>query len=142
MNRRTSLYLLGAVAALGLTSCQSWGPTWSEVSGARYNLTVMNRYPTGINAIDSQNPGPVISGGYYRYYKLTPGDHAVEIQALNPTPGWVQGINLQSPTINFEPCKRYYVNAQFENQLQTDWKPVIDYVEPIAGCTVVTASAK
>ena len=34
-----------------------------------------------------------------------------------------------------KPCKRYYINAQFDGPLSpSDWKPVIDHVEPIAGC--------
>ena len=35
------------------------------------------------------------------------------------------------------PCKRYYINAQFANNVQPEWTPVIDYVDDIAGCTIV-----
>ena len=42
--------------------------------------------------------------------------------------------------LDLEPCKRYYLNAQFDNPVERTWKPVVDYVEPIAGCrTNVTA---
>ena len=36
--------------------------------------------------------------------------------------------------IDVQPCKRYYVNAQYESPASPDWKPVIDYVWDIAGC--------
>ena len=35
-----------------------------------------------------------------------------------------------------QPCKRYYINAQFENNVTQNWVPVVDYVEVIAGCAV------
>ncbi len=38
--------------------------------------------------------------------------------------------------LDVEPCKRYYINAQFENNVSIDWTPVIDYVDTIAGCKV------
>ena len=38
--------------------------------------------------------------------------------------------------LDVEPCKRYYINAQFENPITPTWTPVIDYVESIAGCQV------
>ncbi len=132
---RSSLALAGAVLLpLALSSCQTWAPTWSEVAGQQYNRAILNRFPTAIDNVDGGNPGPAYGGAYYRYYKVTPGTHRVELSALNPTPNWVPGINLQTTTIEFEPCRRYYVNAQFDNRLLTDWQPVIDYVEPIAGC--------
>ena len=36
--------------------------------------------------------------------------------------------------LNVEPCKRYYINAQFKNTIATEWTPVIDYVETISLC--------
>jgi hypothetical protein len=141
--------VLAALAAVGLTACQTggpgvWGPTWSEISGARYNVTDPNRFATGIQLVDSRNPGPRLGYGYgrssYSYYKVDPGQHTIELAAINTTPNWVSGINLQNTTMQIEPCKRYYINAQFENRLLADWKPVVDYVEPIAGCGSGTGS--
>ena len=40
----------------------------------------------------------------------------------------------QTLALTLEPCKRYYLNSQFENPVQPRWTPVIDYVETIAGC--------
>jgi hypothetical protein len=138
MNRRSMLLCTMALLASALTSCQSWGPTWSEVTGVRYTL-VMNRTPTSINLIDGSSPGPspTIDAPYY---KLTPGNHIVEIQALNPTPGWVSDMSLRRVELNFEPCKRYYLNAQFANPLASQWTAVVDYVETIAGCRLPTAT--
>ncbi|MDQ2916649.1 MAG: hypothetical protein M3R40_05740, partial [Pseudomonadota bacterium] len=39
-------------------------------------------------------------------------------------------------TLKIEPCKRYYINAQFDNPVTPAWEPVTDYVETIAGCRV------
>jgi hypothetical protein len=43
---------------------------------------------------------------------------------------------LRTLKLDLEPCKRYYVNAQFDAPGQPRWEPVVDYVEPIAGCPV------
>ena len=140
---KARIVMAGIAAALGLTACQTggpgmWGPTWSEISGARYNVTDFNRYAAAINLVDSRNPGPRYGYGYgrasYTYYKLDPGQHTIEMSAINTTPNWVRGINRQNFALNVEPCKRYYLNAQFDNSLLADWRPVVDYVEPIAGC--------
>ena len=45
-------------------------------------------------------------------------------------------------TLDLEPCKRYYLNAQFANPVAPTWTPVVDYVEPIAGCKLAAAGAK
>jgi len=139
MKTRTWLFSAPLVALAGLailSGCQTWGPTWSEVSGNRYNLTDYNRFGTGINLVDRNSPGPRVGYGHYSYYKVEPGRHDIELVAINTTPGWVTGINRETMVIDLEPCKRYYLNAQFENRVLADWKPVVDYVEPIAGCSV------
>jgi hypothetical protein len=128
---------MAALALAGLSGCQTWSPTWSEVSGTRYNVTDLKRFPTVVNLIDSSNPGPRYGYGGrmgYHYYKVEPGPHTIELSALNPNPNWVSGINRVDYKIDIEPCKRYYLNAQFANSLGADWKPVVDYVEPIPGC--------
>jgi hypothetical protein len=139
---KPSTVLAGVLAVAGLTACQTtgpgmWGPSWSEISGSRYNLADYNRFATSINMVDGRNPGPRL--GYsgrtgYSYYKVDPGQHTIELSALNTTPNWVSGINREYYALNLEPCKRYYLNAEFGNTLLADWKPVVDYVEPIGGC--------
>ena len=36
--------------------------------------------------------------------------------------------------LNVEPCKRYYINAQFATTVTQGGRPVVDFVEPISGC--------
>ena len=117
--------------ALLLGGCQTWGPTWSEVTGYRYTFTELNRRPAIINQIDNQ--GSFASDPI----KIEPGLHRLVLQG--PTPGWPGGAPLQVYNLDAAPCKRYYINAQFENTITQDWKPVIDYVEPISGCKIVAA---
>ncbi len=122
---RKTLY---AAAVLLLAGCQTWGPTWSEVTGARYTRATMNRYPAIIEHIDgngafAQNP-----------IKIEPGKHEVTVQG--PTPQRPGGSLLIAFTLDAEPCKRYYINAQYENPVMNNFTPVIDFVEDIAGCKV------
>jgi hypothetical protein len=127
--------LIPALAApLLLDGCQTWGPTWSEVTGQRYNVTIVNRRPAIIDQVDNQGafPDP-------RLIKITPGEHRLVVQG--PAPGWPGGPPLHVMMLNAEPCKRYYINAQFDTTITQQWTPVVDYVEPIAGCTVPGAKS-
>jgi len=124
--------LLLAPALLGATllpGCQTWGPTWSELTGQRYNVTIMNRRPASINMVDNQ--GAFVDPNLVR---VEPGKHRIVLQAV--APGWPGGPDLEVMNLDVEPCKRYYLNAQFENTITPNWTPVVDFVEPIAGCTV------
>jgi hypothetical protein len=130
-----TIAMASALAVLPLlagTGCATYGPTWSEISGERFNVSIMNRRPTSIQTID----------GYSNYVtypvKLDPGQHIVRLAA--PAPRWPGGSDVNAMTLTLEPCMRYYLNAQFDNPLAPDWQPVIDYVEPIAGCRTVMAS--
>ena len=127
MKLRTFAWL----APIALAGCQTYGPTWSEVSGARYyNLATLNRSPVIIENIDGRSETP---RGHQRTIWIEPGRHDMRLQGVPLRPGW-QG-HIKDFTLDAEPCKRYFINAQFEGPLQpSDWKPVIDYVEPIAGC--------
>jgi hypothetical protein len=126
-----SVLLLCSAGTMMLPGCQTWGPTWSEVTGERYNVTILHRRPAGIEQIDGYS-------AYAAYpIKIEPGKHNLVIQG--PAPGW-RGPNLERFTLEVEPCKRYYINAQFENPIQPGFTPVIDYVEDIAGCQVKVAS--
>jgi len=118
-----------------LAGCQTWGPTWSEVTGARYNMTIVNRRPAIIDEVDGQGafPNPNL-------IKIEPGQHRLVVQG--PAPGWVGGPPLHVMILQAEPCRRYYVNAQFDNTITQQWSPVIDYVETIAGCQMPAAAAR
>jgi len=131
--RKKGLVLAGALLPLlAGTGCATYGPTWSEVSGDRYNVTIMNRRPTAVQKVDGNS-------AYVTYpVKLDPGKHDIELGA--PARGWPGGAALHTMTLTLQPCMRYYLNAQFNNPVSPDWAPVIDYVEPIAGCRTVTAA--
>ena len=121
--------LLALSLPLLLPGCQTWGPTWSELSGQPYPSGEINQYrrPAIIEHVDDQ-------GAFASYpVKMDPGTHRLVLGA--PAPGWPGGAELKVFMLDAAPCKRYYVNAQFANPLDRDWKPVIDYVEDIAGCT-------
>ena len=118
---------LAAALALAMTAqgCATFGPTWSELSGDRYHLTVLNRQGAVIEKVDGHSA--------YAHYpiKVEPGSHEIELQGISRWPG---GAPLHSMTLMVEPCKRYYLNAQFDAPGQPRWQPVVDYVEDIAGC--------
>ena len=126
--RKSLLLLIPAVVApLFLEGCQTWGPTWSEVTGQRFNVTITNRRPAMILQVDTQGsfPDPNL-------IRIEPGERRLVVQG--PAPGWAGGPPLHVMMLNAEPCKRYYINAQFANTITQEWTPVIDYVENISGC--------
>jgi len=130
--QRTMLMLLALLAS----GCQTWGPTWSEVSGRRFHRTEINRSPTIIENIDGRSA--------FVSYPVTiePGVRVITLQGLPQRAGWNGGTLLEF-TLNAEPCKRYYINAQFSSPLSpSDWRPVIDEVEPIPGCAVPSTTER
>ena len=125
--------IAGGLALLA-GGCATWGPTWSEVTGARYHHAIMDRRPAIIEKIDGNSAfasNPI---------KVDPGRHEIVMQG--PKADWPGGTALQTMTLNVEPCKRYYLNAQFANPVEPKWTPVVDYVEPIAGCKLPATASK
>ena len=119
-------------AVLAMGGCATYGPTWSEITGERYNVTILNRRPAGIQKVDGYS-------SYASYpIKLDPGKHEIELGA--PVRGFPGGSPLRMLSLNLEPCMRYYLNAQFPNAVEINWQPVVDYVEPIAGCRTSVAA--
>jgi hypothetical protein len=119
-------------APLVLAGCQTWGPTWSEVTGQRWNYAIENRSYAGISRIDNVSTSPPMP------YKMAPGPRTIGVEGL-PWGGFRNGDIKEFP-LNAEPCKRYYINAQHRNPIQPEWWPVVDYVEEIAGCKFVAAA--
>jgi hypothetical protein len=131
-NKLFRLFCFGFVT-MTLAGCQTWGPTWSEISGARYPTGEVHQFrrPAIIERVDNQ-------GAFANYpIKVEPGMHRIEIGA--PVPGWRGGSEIKVIMLDADPCKRYYINAQFENNVTQNWVPVLDYVEDIAGCKVEAA---
>ena len=124
--------LLGISLPLLLTGCQTWGPTWSEVTGERWNTTIVNRRPAIIEQIDGRSAFPTYP------IRIEPGSRQLVLSA--PAPGWTGGSQLRTMVLEAKPCERYYVNAQFNSPLEPAFVPIVDYVERIAGCTIVAKS--
>jgi hypothetical protein len=131
--RKSALLLACAALPLAmLEGCQTWGPTWSEITGQRYNVTITNRRPAIIDRVDDRcaytDPNLI---------RVEPGMHRLVVQG--PAPGWPGGPPLHVMMLNAEPCMRYYVNAQFSSTIQQEWTPVVDHAERIAGCQMPAA---
>ena len=127
--------LAACAAVLLVSGCQTWGPSWSELIGVRYNdVTSMTDGPVVVNLVDGTSPGTAPR----QAIKLTPGQHTLVLQAVPPG-AMVGQINLEKTVVEFKPCTRYYINARFESSTSTSWRPYIDYEEMIPGCQVPKA---
>ena len=116
-----------ALAPTLVAGCQTWGPTWSEVTGARYTAAAVDRRPTFLVQVGDKPVGAIDP------FRVAPGRYDIILQA--PEPGRVRGFT-KTMNLVIEPCRRYYINAQFQGRTGPTWFPVIDYVEPIAGCRI------
>jgi hypothetical protein len=123
MRKQAKLAL--AVATIAVTGCQTWGPTWSELTGTRYTAVEPDRRPAILIRAGSETIGSVTP------FRIDPGTYEIQVQSPvhNRFPGSIKTMSLI-----VEPCRRYYINAQFADPVRPDWTPVIDYVETIAGC--------
>lgn len=120
--------LLAVAMVLATASCQTWGPTWSEVTGVRYNRAIADRWPARIVAVGNTSV-------FSMPYKVAPGTYTIEVES--PRHSGFAGT-LQTMTLDIKPCLRYYINAQFRDPVQPEWTPVVDEAEPIAGCRVTS----
>ena len=116
---------MAMIVLIALGGCQAWGPTWSELSGARYTRIDPDRRAAILIRAGNESIGNVPP------FKFAPGTYDVEVQSPihNRFRGTIKTIRL-----TLEPCRRYYINAQFQNPVSPDWTPVVDYVETIPGC--------
>jgi hypothetical protein len=117
--------------ATALAGCQTWGPTWSEATGVRYFRTELNRMPTVIERVDGRSSSPAGIGAPSR---IEPGRRVLTLSTTPPTLASAGGWRNREYVLDAEPCMRYFVNAQFDARLSSDWEPVIDFSERIAGC--------
>jgi hypothetical protein len=123
--------LVFAVALMGIAAdaaaLERWGPTWSELTGARYYRAAMNREGAIIKSVDGRSYTN-------RIVKIEPGNRRVIVQSPYRK-GWHGTDRVMA--LNIEPCQRYYINAQFAGGSGSQWEPVVAKVEHIAGCKVV-----
>ena len=125
MNAAAGLFTLLSTSLL-LGSCATLGPTWSELSGARYTRAVVDRRPLIIERVDGDSTPIRLP------IRIAPGRHDITVSSLPH--GHFRGGILSQLTLDIEPCKRYYINAQYPDPVQPRYTPVVDYVEPITGC--------
>ena len=111
----------GAAGAL-----QKWGPTWSEVTGNLYPTARMNVNAAVVSKIDGVSRTE-------RIVKIEPGKRTIVMRS--PMRKGFEGNNI-TMDLDIEPCKRYYINAQFKGSTGPDWEPVIAMVERVSGCKV------
>jgi len=124
MLRQLSVLLILPAALAG---CASSAPPWSVVTGQKYNAATEHRFPAIIVSVGATNGWPDGAD-----LQVSPGLQTVTIQARSSR--WFRRIDNRQFELNIEPCKRYYVNAQFPDNLSSDFAPVVDRVEPIVGC--------
>lgn len=119
-----------AVALMGMTAdaaaLERWGPTWSELTGARYSKATMHREPAIIKSVDGRNYTN-------RVARIDPGKHRVVVQS-----SYRKGSHSTDRvmTLVIAPCQRYYINAQFASSVGSEWAPVVAKTEHIAGCKI------
>ena len=117
-----------AVAAVPmlLSGCASLQMPYSEVTGERYHFAIVHRQAVDIVTIGGKSPW--VSNAPY---KVDPGTYRVVVESRHHHGFSGRQVAFE---LNIEPCKRYYLNAQFPSNLAADYVPVVDEVEPIAGC--------
>ncbi|MEP7205691.1 MAG: hypothetical protein ABI920_02040 [Casimicrobiaceae bacterium] len=121
MKRITHLLL-----PLALAGCQTIGPTWSELSGARFHMAVADRRPVMIVRVDNE------STPLHGKVQIAPGRHEIVVESFRH--GYFRSGYQEKLTLDVAPCRRYYINAQYRNSVQPRFEAVVDEVEPIAGC--------
>ena len=116
---------LATIGLAALTaSCQTWGPSWSEVTGVRYHRAIADRLPATVVAVGNQ-------AVFMTPFMVAPGTYRVTVESPRHDgfPGTIRDFELR-----IEPCKRYYINAQFAGHVGPEWRPVVDEIESISGC--------
>ena len=110
-----------------LSGCATMNAPWSEVVGTRYHVAIADRRPVNIVTIGDQ-------GGWANNQPMLvdPGTYRVVVES-RPHAGY-RGGRQRELQLTLEPCKRYYLNAQFDSQVSADYTPVVDEVENIGGC--------
>jgi hypothetical protein len=130
VNRWLAGALVPAALALDAGAIEKWGPTWSEVTGNLWSRVQMNRTAAIIPQVDGKQQTN-------RVVKLEPGKRTIVVR-----PPMRKGLTGSDVTIALDvaPCRRYYINAQFESGTGVDWQPVVARVEPIPGCKLPAGS--
>lgn len=120
-------------ACVLLASCAGSQRTFSEVTGARFNMAPAFRQPVVIVSVGGQTGWA--SG---RMMVVDPGLQRVVVNSM-PRGGFT-GRTAEFE-LNIEPCTRYWINAQFPDNISLEFVPVIDHQERIPGCAMPAAKS-
>ena len=120
-----SLRLCMAVALFGLAGCATQQP-FSYIDGNKWHRAEMNSFSVLVLDIDGKSylQHPVM---------VDPGPRVIRVQGP-AAPGFRFGED-RTLALDVKPCTRYYLKAVKPNSISQDFTPMVDYEEPIAGCT-------
>ena len=131
MNALSSLKLV-SLLALGavLSACAGLPQPFSQLSGYKYHRAPIDTYPVQIVRVDGHDT-------LDRLVFVDPGLRQVTVQG--PPDGAHRFGAQRSLALEVAPCVRYYLVAQKANRLSSDFNVVVDYQEPIGGCSTVAS---
>lgn len=115
---------LVAAAVLLLQGCAT-GTTFSQLVGERYFLTRLDTYPVTILSVDGRSS--VLSTQY-----VEPG---LRVLVLQGPPGGAGFSALETFELDVKACMRYYIVAVKTSPLDSNFKPQVDFMQPLAGCS-------
>jgi hypothetical protein len=133
-----STFAIAFVAAVaGLAGCTT---PYSQLFGTRYHVTPIDTYPVSVVSVDGTQDlrRPVVGEsvtayGTQRPVLVEPGTRRITVQGP-PTSAMSSGP-AKTITLEVKPCTRYYLVAQKKNRLASDFDIVVDYEEPVPGCS-------
>jgi hypothetical protein len=127
---KTKLLIAASIvtASVALAGCASTFHG-SYLIGERYFKARMDTHPVIILGVDDRDTTQ-------RRVLVEPGVRAVRVQAP-PVPGAAN--ETATLKIDVKPCHTYYIVAQRANRLTAEFTPIVDFVEPLGGCTPPSA---
>jgi hypothetical protein len=124
MGKKTAVTATLVIAAAVLSGCAS-SFHGSYLVGQRYFKARIDTQPVTILGVDDRDTT-------MRRVLVDPGVRVVRVQAP-PVPGAPDATGQL--TIDVQPCFTYYIVAVRANRLTAAFTPVVDYAEPLGGCT-------
>jgi hypothetical protein len=121
--RRRACLVAAAMAMVLLQGC-AIGTSFSQLVGERYFLTRLDTYPVIIISVDGRSS--ILSTQY-----VEPGLRQLVLQG---PPGGAGISALESFELQVKPCMRYYIVAVKTSPLDSNFKPQVDFMQPLAGC--------
>jgi len=115
-----------ALAVAALTACASADYHYSQLIGKRYHRAPIDTYDVTILSVDGKDT-------LFREVLVDPGIRKVVVQG---PPGGNRSFGDQREiSLDVRPCTRYYLVAVRPNRLASDFDILVDYEEPLGGCT-------